>query len=120
MRGFLLVVLAAIMLSGCASAPERDRNMVIGAGIGAGVGALIGSASGGPPGGWAGAAIGAATGGTIGAMVGHQACYIRNKRGELWQVPCEDTRVRSEACFVGSAIGGLSQVPCSFPERPRS
>ena len=103
MRGFLFVVLAAIMLSGCASAPERDRNMVIGAGIGAGIGALIGSASGGPPGGWAGAAIGGATGGTIGAMVGHQACYIRNKRGELWQ------RDLTERCLDERALAGPSE-----------
>ena len=112
MRALLVVAAAAIMLSGCASAPEQDRNILIGAGVGAGVGALIGSASGGPPGGWAGAAVGAAAGGVVGALVKGNACYFRNKRGELWQVPCEDPRVRSEACFVGSAIGGLSEVPC--------
>src|SRR5664279_2543061 len=112
MRGFLLVVLAAIMLSGCASAPERDRNMVIGAGIGAGIGALIGSASGGPPGGWAGAAIGAAAGGAVGSLIKDNACYIRNRRGEIWRVPCTDQRVRAKACFVGTAPSTLTEVPC--------
>jgi len=112
MRGLPVVAMAAIMLSGCASAPERDRNIMIGAGVGAGVGALIGSATGGPPGGWAGAAIGAVSGGVIGSLVRHEACYIRNRRGELWQVPCHDPRIRSEACFVGNSPGGLSEVPC--------
>jgi len=93
MRGLLVVMAAALMLSGCAASPQRDRNALIGAGVGAGVGALIGSAAGGPPAMWAGAAIGAVTGGVVGSLVKDQACYYRNKRGELWQVPCDDPRV---------------------------
>jgi uncharacterized protein YcfJ len=112
MRGFLLIALAATMLAGCASVPERDRNILVGAGVGAGVGALIGSASAGPPGGWAGAAIGAVSGGVIGSLIRRDACYIRNRRGEVWQVPCEDPRIRSEACFVGDSSSNISQVPC--------
>lgn len=112
MRRLLVVAMAALMLSGCAASPERDRNIMIGAGVGAGVGALIGSASGGPPGGWAGAAIGAVSGGVIGSLVRREACYIRNRRGEFWQVPCEAPRARSEACFVGSSPWNVSQVPC--------
>ena len=70
MRGLLGVALAAILLSGCAAAPDRDRYIMIGSGaaIGAGVGAIIGHAAGGPPGGWAGAAIGAASGAIGGAL----------------------------------------------------
>lgn len=111
MRGLLVAILAATMLSGCAAAPERERNMLIGAGVGAGVGALIGSASG-PPGMWTGAVIGAASGGVIGYFVKNNACYFRNKRGEVWQVACEDPRVKAEGCFVGNSTSNLSEVPC--------
>jgi len=111
---FLVVALAAVVLSGCAAAPERDRNTLIGAGVGAGVGALIGSASGGPPGAWVGAAIGAASGGAIGYLVRPEGCYIQNRRGELWQVPCHGRTVRAPACFVGNEISGLRQVPCPY------
>jgi uncharacterized protein YcfJ len=114
MLRFLVVALAAVVLSGCAAAPERDRNTLIGAGVGAGVGALIGSASGGPPGAWVGAAIGAASGGAIGYLVRPEGCYIRNQRGELWQVPCHGRIVRASACFVGNEISGRRQVPCPY------
>jgi uncharacterized protein YcfJ len=82
------IVLCATVLSGCASIPDRDRNTLIGAGVGAGVGALIGSASAGPAGAWTGAVIGGVTGGVIGYLIRPEGCYIRNKHGELWQVPC--------------------------------
>lgn len=111
MRG-LLVVVVATTLTGCASAPQRDRNILAGAGIGAGIGALVGSASGGPPGGWAGAAIGAASGGAIASLIPHEGCYIRNKRGEVWQVPCGNPRFRSERCYVDHAPSNISQVAC--------
>jgi uncharacterized protein YcfJ len=114
MLGFPIVILAAIIVSGCAATPPPDqtRNILIGAGVGAGVGAIIGSASGGPPGGWAGAAIGAATGGAVGSLVRPEACYMRNRRGEIWQVTCEDRRPMPEACFVGYSPDVLRQVPC--------
>jgi len=84
-----LVFLVALTLTGCAAAPERDRNIAIGAGVGAGVGTIIGSASGGgPPAIWAGAAIGAVSGGVIGSLVRHKVCYFRNRHDEYWQVPC--------------------------------
>lgn len=92
--------------------PDQDRNILAGATVGAGVGALIGSASGGPPGGWAGAAIGAAAGGAVGSLIKDNACYIRNRRGEIWQVPCEDQRIRATGCLVGSFSGTLNEVPC--------
>lgn len=112
MPRLLVVASAALMLSGCAAVPQRDSTIMLGASVGAGVGALIGSASGGPPGGWAGAAIGAVSGGVIGSMVGRDACYVRNRSGELWQVSCEAPRARSDVCFVGNSPGNLSQVPC--------
>ena len=105
---------AAILLAGCGSMPDRDRNTLIGAGVGAGVGAAIGSASSGPAGTLAGAAIGAVTGGVVGYIITPEACYFRNKRGEIWQVPCEDRRVRAAACFVGHAPYDLRQVPCPY------
>jgi hypothetical protein len=40
-------------------------------------------------------------------------CYFQNKRGELWQVPCEPRRVTPEACFISKG-GNLEQVPCPF------
>ena len=112
MRGLIVGALAATMLSGCASMPDRDRNGLAGATVGAGVGALIGSASAGPPGGWAGAAIGAAAGGVVGTLIKDNDCYIRNRRGEIWQVPCEDQRIRATGCLVGSFSGTLNEVPC--------
>ena len=118
LRVFLAVALAAFLLSGCASTPARDRNIIIGAGVGAGIGALIGSAAGGPATMWAGAAIGAASGGLVGALVKNEACYFRNRRGEVWQVACDDPRVHAEACFVGTGPGALTQVDCPR-RRPR-
>ena len=112
MRGLIVGALAATMLAGCASMPDRDRNGLAGAAVGAGVGALIGSASAGPPGGWAGAAIGAAAGGVVGTLIKDNACYNRNQRGEIWRVPCTDQRVRVTACFVGGSFGSLTEVPC--------
>jgi uncharacterized protein YcfJ len=105
MRGFLVVTLAAFLLAGCASAPERDRNIALGIAAGAGAGALIGSAAGGPTGVWPGAAIGAATGGLIGALVKNEACYLRTKDGEVWQVPCDEQRYKRQACFIGPGGG---------------
>jgi hypothetical protein len=119
MRGFIAVLCMAVILSGCAAAPDEQRNALIGAGVGAGVGALIGSATGGPAGGWAGAAIGAATGGVIGYLIRPEGCYFRNSRGELWRVPCEEARTRTEACFYGRGPDGLAQVECPYMRRRR-
>ena len=119
MRGVIATICIAGVLSGCAAAPDQQRNALIGAGVGAGVGALVGSATGGPPGAWAGAAIGAATGGFIGYLIRPEGCYFRNSRGELWQVPCEEARTRAEACFVGRGPDGLEQVECPYLRRRR-
>ena len=113
MLKFIGIASAVVLLAGCSSMPDRDRNTLIGAGVGAGIGAAVGSASGGPPGTLAGAAIGAVTGGVVGYIITPEACYFRNKRGEIWRVPCEDRRVRAAACFVGHGPDNLRQVPCS-------
>ena len=114
MLKFIGITSAAALLACCASMPDRDRNTLFGAGVGAGVGAAVGSASGGPAGTLAGAAIGAVTGGVVGHIITPEACYFRNKLGEIWQVPCEDRRVRAAACFVGHAPDNLRQVPCTY------
>ena len=110
MRVFLAIISAAILLSGCAATPERDRNIALGIGIGAGAGALIGSATAGPTGVWPGAAIGGAAGGLIGSLIRNEACYLRNNRGELWQVPCDGPRVKAHGCFIGP--DGATQGNC--------
>ena len=68
---FGMLVLALIMLSGCAggSLSTREMGALIGAGSGAGVGAIIGGATGHPG---AGAAIGGALGLGAGALIGDQ------------------------------------------------
>ena len=98
--------------------PDKQRNTLIGTTVGAGVGALIGSATGGGPAAIAvGAAIGGAAGGIIGYWAGPDACYYRNRRGEVWQVPCIDPRERSQACFVGRQPGGLRETYCPWDHR---
>ncbi len=114
MNKVLLAAVAALVLAGCSA---RDRNTLVGAGIGAGVGAIIGSASAGPTGGWVGAAVGGLTGGAIGSLVQPAGCYYRNRRGELWQVPCHGRVAHASACYVGDAFGGLQPVRC--PRRYR-
>ena len=110
----LFVICASLLLSGCIIYNDVDRTMaqggLYGAGLGAGIGALVGS-SGGPPGAAVGAAIGAGVGGTIGYYVRPEGCYIVNRRGELWRVPC-DARLTADACYVGNEIVGLRQVAC--------
>ena len=91
MRGLIVGALAATMLSGCASMPDQDRTILAGATVGA---------------------IGAAAGGVVGSLIKDNACYIRNRRGEIWRVPCTDQRVRAKACFVGTAPSTLTEVPC--------
>jgi YMGG-like Gly-zipper len=119
MTRLLAVLVAAFMLSACASLPERESNILIGTGVGAGVGALIGSTYG-PQGGWTGAAIGGAVGGLIGSVIRPGACYFRNRRGEIWQIPCEYPDTKPTACFVSGWFGWRREVPCEtlFPYGP--
>ena len=107
---FIAIASVVVLLAGCGSMPDRDRNALIGAGVGAGVGAAIGSTHGNL---LAGIAIGAVTGGVIGYIVTPEACYFRNNLGEIWQVPCEDRRIRAAACFIGHAPYNLQQVSCT-------
>lgn len=113
MRGAIIAVCTATLLSGCGSMPDQQRNTLIGIGVGAGVGALIGSAV--ATGGGsiaAGAAIGGVTGGVIGSLIRPDACYFTNRRGELWQIPCGHRPAGAVACFYGKGPGSLEQVDC--------
>lgn len=118
MSKFIVVAVIAILLTGCAAMPDQQKRALVGAAVGAGVGALVGSAVATGPG---AIAVGAVVGGTVGGIVAAYAkplgCYVRNRRGELWQVPCEDTRVRSKACFVGHGPGALDRVYCPWDRR---
>jgi hypothetical protein len=108
MRVFLAMVLGALLLSGCTT---TDRNTLTGAGVGAGVGALIGLA-GGPSGPVLGAVIGGGVGGAIGYLVRPDGCFVLNKRGEVWRVPCDGRVVKADACYVGNDVRGFRQVDC--------
>ncbi len=75
----VLALIAAIMLSGCASMNKTQKGAVIGTAAGAGVGTVVGKVSGNTA---LGAIIGAAVGGTTGAIIGRkmdkQAEEIKN------------------------------------------
>jgi hypothetical protein len=107
------VALVTIAVTGPAAASEFDRHIFTGVALGAGVGALIGSASGGPAGAAVGAAIGGGAGGVIVFLIRPDGCFIQNRRGELWQVPCHGRIVRgASACYIGNELRGLHQVSC--------
>jgi hypothetical protein len=114
MGRFLVIASAAIVLSSCAGMPDRDRNVLLGAGAGAGVGAAIGSVTGNV---LLGAAVGGATGGVVGYLIRPEGCYYRNRRGELWQVSCEGKFAGNAACYVGNDIMGLRRVPCPYARK---
>ena len=65
----VLALIAAIILSGCASMNKTQKGAVIGTATGAGVGTVIGKVSGNTA---LGAIIGAAVGGTTGAIIGRK------------------------------------------------
>ena len=65
----VLALIAAVILSGCASMNKTQKGAVIGTAAGAGVGTVIGKASGNTA---LGAIIGAAVGGTTGAVIGRK------------------------------------------------
>ena len=126
MRASVIVAaLTAIMLSGCASTPDQQKIAVLSAGGGAAAGALVGAAAAGPTGAVIGAGAGGVAGGMVGYLVTPKGCYFRNKRGELWRVPCKDRRVMAAACFTDNgffAIQGFSdrhQVACPRVPLPR-
>jgi len=105
MGKILAVALASAALCSPAAASDFERNIVAGAAVGAGVGA----ATGGP----VGAAVGAAIGGTVVFLIRPDGCFIQNRRGEIWQVPCHGRTVRSvSACFIGNELSGIRQIPC--------
>jgi hypothetical protein len=59
-----------------------------------------------------GAAVGGAVGGTIAYFIRPEGCFYRNRRGEFWQVPCEDKIVGRPACFIGNDVIGYEPVDC--------
>jgi outer membrane protein OmpA-like peptidoglycan-associated protein len=70
MRMSLIIILsAALILSGCASMNRTQKGAVVGTATGGAMGAVIGRASGNTA---LGAIIGAAVGGATGAVIGHQ------------------------------------------------
>jgi hypothetical protein len=87
-----IVVLAALLVSGCAYSSRLERNMATGALFGAGTGAVIGGLARGTLGGAvAGGVIGAAAGGLIGAAVTQpRRCWIRTPSGNLRRGWCRD------------------------------
>src|SRR5437870_12743518 len=97
MTRFLGIALATVILTAPAAASDFDRQVLLGAALGAGIGALAG--------GGVGAAIGGASGGIIAFLIRPDGCYMRNRRGELWQVPrSEERRVGKEGgCGGGGA-----------------
>jgi hypothetical protein len=107
----LCITSATFLLMGSASASDFERQVLFGASVGAGVGALIGLA-GGPAGAGVGAAIGGASGGVAAFLVRPDGCFIRNRRGELWQVPCRGRTLSGVSCYIGNEIGGLRQIAC--------
>jgi outer membrane protein OmpA-like peptidoglycan-associated protein len=77
--GVIMVLSAALILSGCASWNKTQKGAVVGTAAGGGMGAIIGKVSGNTA---LGAIIGAAVGGATGAVIGHkmdkQAEAIKN------------------------------------------
>ena len=75
----IMVLSAALILSGCASWNKTQKGAVVGTAAGGGMGAIIGKVSGNTA---LGAIIGAAVGGATGAVIGHkmdkQAEAIKN------------------------------------------
>jgi outer membrane protein OmpA-like peptidoglycan-associated protein len=65
----IMVLFAALILSGCASMNKTQKGAVVGTAAGGAMGAVIGRASGNTA---LGAIIGAAVGGATGAVIGHQ------------------------------------------------
>jgi outer membrane protein OmpA-like peptidoglycan-associated protein len=65
----ILILSAALILSGCASMNKTQKGAVVGTAAGGAMGAVIGKASGNTA---LGAIIGAAVGGATGAVIGHQ------------------------------------------------
>ena len=65
----ILILIAAMIISGCASMNKTQKGAVIGTAAGAGVGTVVGKVSGNTA---LGAIIGAAVGGTTGAVIGRK------------------------------------------------
>jgi outer membrane protein OmpA-like peptidoglycan-associated protein len=92
MRKILITMLVAtLVLTGCANMSETQRGTATGAGIGAGLGAILGAATGG--GGGKRAATGAALGGIAGAVAGN-----------VWSSRMEKQRQDMEQATQGTGV----------------
>ena len=121
MRGILLAGCPSILLSGCAttyqgpaaSMSDYNRQVLTGVLAGAGAGALIASAA--ATGGGTivvASVVGGTSGGVIASMIRPHHCYFVNRRGELWQIPCEHMPAVAQACFYGAGPGLLDPIDC--------
>lgn len=104
-RFTLLIVLFAIILSGCKTATRTQKGAVIGAAGGGAIGAVIGKAAGNTA---MGAVIGAAVGGATGAVIGRKM----DKQAEEMEKVLGDAEVRREE--EGIVIKFKEQVLFAF------
>lgn len=120
MRKAAVCMAGLLLLSGCGSMTDEQKRGLAGAVIGAGVGALVGSSVAVGPGPiWVGAAVGGATGGLVASLISPQGCFIRNARGEVWRVPCEQAIPReARACYFGT-VRNLEEIDCRGQPGPR-
>jgi outer membrane protein OmpA-like peptidoglycan-associated protein len=88
---FVLVLVAALILPGCAAMQENQKTT-----IGAGAGAVIGAGVGYAIGGGKGAAIGAVVGGLAGGVIGH---YMDKQEREFKQALAE-SQAREQAAIM--------------------
>jgi hypothetical protein len=84
-----MVLLAAVLMSGCAYSSRLESNVATGALLGGGAGVAVGGLTRGLGGAVAGGVIGAVAGGLIGAAVSPlRRCYIRTPSGQLRRAWC--------------------------------
>lgn len=82
----IMILSAALILSGCASWNKTQKGAVVGTAAGGGMGAIIGKVSGNTA---LGAIIGAAVGGATGAVIGHKM----DKQAEAIKATVPDAKV---------------------------
>src|SRR3990167_3104841 len=86
-QGIAVLVLAALLASGCETMSERERGTAQGAGVGALAGAILGSVTGGKAG------SGAVIGGAVGAVAGN-----------LWSKHMQDKQEALSRASAGTGI----------------
>src|SRR5665647_3263659 len=101
----VMILSAALILSGCASWNKTQKGAVVGTAAGSGMGAIIGKVSGNTA---LGAIIGAAVGGATGAVIGHKM----DKQAEAIKNTVPDAKV--ERVGEGIVVEFSSNVPVSY------